>query len=306
MSSLSTPKNAEPTTFDTEVLSSKLQLCMLHGNASTSPKFMKHVNFSNQRNTCDSAQRQRDGERTLVFAQPFSMPSRSGPQSAAARRRAQRMRRQRDSSARRKETTPSPGALDVTDERMRMYLRREETEESRLDNEVWVGRRRIETEENKVSGKKESRGGAFRSASGANSRLPRAPDSFNSRFSEFREVIAQEEKQNKRDTESPPGEIEEEDLVASEASPGRGSYRLADLSADGHSEVLDETEGLGSRALGARRALETSPASGTEGTLQKMMRLRQVLELDLFDSSREELKDEPVQFSNKKKSTRSN
>ena len=190
-----------------------------------------------------------------------------------------------------------------------MYLQREETEESRFEYEQWTAqRRRVETEEEKVSGKKESRGGAFRSASSANSRLPRAPDSFNSRFSEFREVIAQEEKQNKLDTESPPNEIEEEDLVASEASQGRGTYPQPDFSADGHSEVLEETEGLGSRALEARRVLEGSPESGAEGTLQKMMRLRQALELDLFDSSREEgeeLKGDVVHFSNNKRSVRS-
>lgn len=94
MSSLSTPKNAEPTIFDSEVLSSKLQLCMLHGNASTSPKFMKHVNFSNQRNTCDSATRAKEGEQMRLFAQPFLVPPRTGLHSAAARRRAQRQRQQ--------------------------------------------------------------------------------------------------------------------------------------------------------------------------------------------------------------------
>ena len=68
MSSFSTSKNVEPMIFDSEVLSSKLQLCMLYGNASTSPKFMKHVNFSNQRNTCDSATRAKEGEQMRLFA----------------------------------------------------------------------------------------------------------------------------------------------------------------------------------------------------------------------------------------------
>ena len=66
MSSLSTPKNAEPTIFDSEVLSSKLQLCMLHGK----------------------------GEQMRLFTQPFLVPPRTGLHSAAARRRAQRQRQQ--------------------------------------------------------------------------------------------------------------------------------------------------------------------------------------------------------------------